>query len=117
MCVNNIIISDEKKFYELKKKFILDGFVDLLVISDFDRTLTKSFVNGKMISSLLSILRNQNMLIEGYSEKAQTLFEKYHSIEIDDSLSIFDKIPFINYQKGTLCLNLSTSLQKKIINV
>ena len=93
--VNNFIISNEKKFSELKEKFILSGFSNLCIISDFDRTMTKCFVGGKMVSSLISILRSENMLVSGYSEKAQALFKKYHAIEVDDSLSIGEKIPFM----------------------
>ena len=98
--VNNYIISDEKKFSILREKFILGGFSNLFVISDFDRTMTKSFVKGKMVSSLISILRSENMLVEGYSEKAQALFKKYHAIEVDDSLSISEKIPFMEQWWG-----------------
>lgn len=95
MVEDNIIISNVDKFSILKEKFISSGFSDLFVISDFDRTMTKSFVNGKMVSSLISILRSEDMLVKGYSEKAQKLFEKYHPIEIDGDLSISEKIPFM----------------------
>jgi 5'-nucleotidase len=112
--VNNFIISDEKNFIELQEKFILDGFSNLCVISDFDRTMTKCFVDSKMVSSLISILRSENMLVPGYSGKAQTLFKKYHAIEVDDSLSITEKIPFMEQwwgEHGQLLVN--SCLNKK----
>jgi 5'-nucleotidase len=97
---SSIVISDEKKFSELREKFILGDFSDLCVISDFDRTLTKCFVNDKMVPSLISVLRDENMLVSGYSEKAQALFKKFHAIEVDDSLSIAEKIPFMEQWWG-----------------
>lgn len=98
--VNNIIISNEKKFVELKKQFILGGFSNLCVISDFDRTMTKCYVNGMKVSSLTSILISENLLVDRYSEKAQSLFIKYHAIEVDDNLSIAEKIPFMELWWG-----------------
>jgi 5'-nucleotidase len=53
------------------------------VLADFDRTLTKAFVNGKNIPSLISILRDGNYLTLDYAKKANDLYTKYHPIEID----------------------------------
>jgi 5'-nucleotidase len=68
----------ERRKLEIKK----DGYQKLHVLSDFDRTLTYGTVDGKKTPSIISMLRDGNHLAKGYAEKANKLFEKYHSIEI-----------------------------------
>ncbi len=87
----NIIISDLKDFEEKKKKIIKKGASNFHVISDFDRTLTKCFVDGKRISSLISWLRNGNYLTKDYSSKAHALFDEYHPIEINPNIPFEEK--------------------------
>lgn len=90
--MDNVIISNLEKFSEIKRNILLGGFDNLHVISDFDRTLTHAFLeDGSEVSSLISILRDENHLTSDYSEKARSLFKYYHSIEIDHSISIDEK--------------------------
>ena len=49
----NIIISNPKDLEEKIKGISKGGVNKLHVISDFDRTLTKAFVNGKRLERLL----------------------------------------------------------------
>lgn len=77
----NVIITNLENLEILKKAISEDGAEKLHVITDFDRTLTTAFVNGKKVSSLISVLRDENYLTEGYSEKAKELFKKYNPIE------------------------------------
>lgn len=84
--MENVIISDQKRFNELKEKFKEDGLAKLYVLADFDGTLTQAFVKGKKIASLISVLRDENYLTKDYPEKAKALYEKYHAIEKDLSL-------------------------------
>jgi len=58
----------------------------LLVVSDFDGTLTKKIVDWKIVPSLISILRDQQLLDEDYSIKAKQLFDKYWPIEKDPNI-------------------------------
>ena len=81
--MENIIISDSERFNKVKKLIKKGGAGNLHVLSDFDRTLTKAFVGGKEVPSLISILRDHNYLTPDYPEKARALFDKYHPIEID----------------------------------
>lgn len=90
--MDNVIISNLERFSEIKRKILLGGFDNLHVISDFDRTLTHAFLeDGSEVSSILSILRDENHLTPDYSEKARGLFRKYHQIEIDNSISMDEK--------------------------
>ena len=80
-------IIKHQKFEENKKKIILEGMDKLHVLSDFDRTLTKAFVNGKKFPSMISILRDNDYLGEDYSKKAKELAGYYGKIERNNSIS------------------------------
>ena len=89
--MENIIIKNPKKLEEIKKAISKDGAEKLHVISDFDRTLTYSFVDGQRRPSLIFVLRNGGYLTPDYAEKAQALFDKYHPIEADPNIAVLDK--------------------------
>ena len=92
----NIIISDPEKLKKTIKAIAKDGFEKIHILSDFDRTLTRSFINNIEVPSLISILRDGNYLTPDYSKKAHALFNKYHSIEINPLISLFQKKKAMN---------------------
>ncbi|MBW6451603.1 MAG: hypothetical protein K0B02_02640 [DPANN group archaeon] len=102
----DIIISNPKKLEILKNKIALDGIKNIHIISDFDRTFTKAFVNRQKVPSMISELPNGNYLTDDYAKKAHALFNKYHPIEIDINIT--------EENKKKLCilggLNISTFL-------
>jgi len=79
----NIIIPNLAGLERLKKVISEEGAGNLHVLTDFDRTLTTAFVNGRSVNSLISILYNENYLSPDYTKEAQALHEKYYPIEID----------------------------------
>ena len=81
--MKNVLISNPKKLAEKIKKISQAGSGGLHVLSDFDRTLTKAFINGKNTPSVVSILRNGNYLTPDYAMKAHELYNKYHPIEVN----------------------------------
>ncbi len=85
------IIIVNSKLEEIKKAFSKEGKNGLHVISDFDRTLTTAFVNGKPRSSLISVLRKGNYLCKEYSKKGEAMYDKYHAIEISPKISMKEK--------------------------
>lgn len=89
----NIIISNPQELEKVKKAISEAGAEKLHVLTDFDRTLTTAFVDGKSVPSILSILRDGNYLTSDYTKKANELYDKYHPIEIDQ------KIPFEERKK------------------
>ncbi len=89
--MKDIIISNQKEFEEKKRKIAEGGAKNLHIVSDFDGTLTKAFVNGRKIPSVISILRDENYLTPDYPAKAHALFDKYHPIEIDPNISSAEK--------------------------
>lgn len=87
----NIIITNKEELERIKRKISQAGSNILHVITDFDRTLTKNFVDGKEVPSVISILRDGNYLTKNYSAKAHALFDKYHPIEINLNISFEEK--------------------------
>jgi len=88
---NNLIIPNKVELEKIKKLIAESGTDTVQVLADFDRTLTTAFVDGKSVPSAISILRDGNYLAAGYAEKAHALFDKYHAIEIDPSVSFEEK--------------------------
>lgn len=89
--MENVLITNKERFEELKNNFKKDGVEKLHVLADFDGTLIQTFVNGKKILSLISVLRDEDYLTPDYPEKAKALYKKYHTIETDLKVSIEEK--------------------------
>jgi hypothetical protein len=87
----NVLIPNPEVLEQAKKEFKKGGAEKIHVLADFDRTLTTAFVDGKSIPSLISVLRDGNYLTPDYAGKANALFEKYHAIEIDSKIPLFEK--------------------------
>lgn len=78
----------EKLFVQLQK----DGAKKMHVLADFDRTLTKSFVNGKEVRSLMEFFRSSEKYIsKDYAEKSTALANFYRPIESDPVITLEEK--------------------------
>ncbi|MFZ3073536.1 MAG: hypothetical protein WA093_00165 [Minisyncoccales bacterium] len=89
--MRDIIIQNQEKF-DVKLQAILIGGIDKFhVRMDFDGTVTKAVVDGKVVPSLISVLRDEDFLGADYSQKAHALYDKYRPIEIDPNISNEDK--------------------------
>lgn len=80
--MEDIVITDKKKFKLIEDSFKKQGLDKIHILADFDRTLTKAFVEGEEMPSIISILRDGNYLSSDYAHKAHGLFNKYHPFEI-----------------------------------
>ncbi len=90
--VNSIHISDPEGFQKKKDNIINDGVDNLMVLSDFDRTLTYGSIDGRKTPSMIAILReNGNYLGGDYAEKASILAQKYKPIEFDPKIDQTEK--------------------------
>ena len=110
----NIIISDQEKFKQIKNNFIKDGLDLVHIITDFDGTLTKANNHGIKRPSILSVLRSKefNYLGDEYQIKAQELFNKYHPIEINEELGLlFRKEKMDEWWKAHLSLLIESNLK------
>jgi len=89
--MQNIIIQNEielkRKIEQIKKA----GKNKLHVVSDFDNTLSKAYVNGEKAQSIIGQLRRLGYLGEEYQKKYDELYNKYNLIEIDPNISIEEK--------------------------
>jgi len=70
-----------------KIEFIKSHLDQTHIIADFDGTLTKYFdEHGKSRPSIISLLRDENILDDDYSQQAKAMHAKYSVIEHDTSL-------------------------------
>ena len=91
-----VIVVNQKDFDSKKAKMLEAGKVKLHILADFDRTLTKAFVNGESTPSVISELRKGDYISKEYAKKAQELADKYHPIEVDPNLSVEKKKKAMN---------------------
>jgi HAD superfamily hydrolase (TIGR01544 family) len=109
----NVLIPNPEKLEQIKKGFAQGGTATIHVLADFDRTLTTAFVDGKSLPSLISVLRDGSYLTPDYARKAQALYEKYHSIEIDPKISLSEKKKaMLEWWKTHFALLVSCGLNK-----
>lgn len=89
--MSNILIPNQHSFNEKLQKIIAWWADKFHVIADFDRTLTKAFVDGKQNTSLVSVIQEQWYLGPDFTEQSRKNFDKYHPIEIDPKVSLEEK--------------------------
>lgn len=87
----NIIITNPDRLGQIKKNFKQGGPEQIQILSDFDRTLTCGFRNGRETPSLISILRDRGYLTPDYSARAKALAAKYKPIEADPAVPLVKK--------------------------
>jgi len=70
---------------------------ELVVFADFDRTLTRCFLPcGGRGASAHGVIEGASLLSETFRGQAKQLFDKYYPVEIDEKMSIEEKIPIMN---------------------
>jgi len=84
-------IVNKEKLATVKNNIRQAGPYKLHVLADFDRTLTMANVDGKPISSIISVLRDGNYLTPDYAPKAHALFNYYAPIEKNSNISLNEK--------------------------
>jgi len=85
----NIFIPNPSNLEKIKKAIVKAGPEKLHILADFDSTLTRAYVDGKEVPSMLFLLYNGNYLSPDYNQKAKALQAKYRPIE--DSPRICEK--------------------------
>lgn len=90
--MDKIIIPNPELLQEKIEKFKEGGADKIHVRSDFDGSLTLTYLNGKKLPSLISRLRQGGEYIsEEYAKKSQGLADHYRPIEYDQNISIDEK--------------------------
>lgn len=111
-----VLIVDPEKFDRQRKKIKRAGVKNLQIISDFDRTITSCFVDGKRAPSLIGLLREKNYLSNNYSKKSKELFNYYHKIEIDPKIPLnYKKKKMLEWWKKHFSLMIECGLTYNII--
>jgi len=87
----NILIPNQERLDSLLKQFKEGGKDKIHVLADFDRTLTKAFVDGQKSSTIFAQIRNLGYLGNDYVKQAHQLFDTYHPIEISSSIPLEEK--------------------------
>ncbi len=112
--IENVIIPSPEKLEKIKRLIKAGGGENLYVLSDFDRTLTKAFVNGECRPSLISILRDEGYLASDYGQKARDLYNKYHAIEVDRDIPLAKRKKMMaRWWRAHFSLLLKSGLNKK----
>jgi cytosolic 5'-nucleotidase 3 len=113
----NIIIKDLNRLEEIKKQMQQDGVEKLHIIADFDKTLTKAFVEGQASPSAIAQIRQGNYLPEEYSRRAHELFDTYHPIEVSTELEQSYKNEKMNeWWRKHFDLLIEYKISKQILN-
>ncbi|MFA7717132.1 MAG: hypothetical protein WC875_00235 [Candidatus Absconditabacterales bacterium] len=119
--MTDILIPNPQHLQDLIQKISHDGKGHFHVVADFDRTLTKAFVDGKPSVALMYILQEEGHLGPEFTEKSKKNFEKYHAIEIDPSIP-FDEKKKAMHERWTrqfqlmLKADLTRDVIKNVIN-
>ena len=89
----NVLVVNENKLENFKKKIKEEGSGKFHVVADFDRTLTYGLdKNGKRTTTVISQLRSDSdYLGQDYFNEAHRLFEEYHPIEVDSNFDLEEK--------------------------
>lgn len=88
---SNIIISNPRNLERIMESISREGTEKLHVLADFDKTLTKAFIEGQEVHSIIAQIREGKYLTPDYSPRAHALFDKYHPIEIDPKIPLKKK--------------------------
>ena len=84
----NLLIANKAELKRKIEKFNRNNFH---VVSDFDGTLTKIFVNGKKIATSYAALRSGKYLTADYVQRSHALYDEYYPHEISEDLSYGEK--------------------------
>ncbi|KAI4492784.1 hypothetical protein M0804_002575 [Polistes exclamans] len=88
----HVYIKDKNATMNTINIMLRDGPDNLQVVTDFDLTLTKQHVDGKLVLSSFGLFGKCNQLPSTYTNEAKRLYQKYRPIEIDPNLALEEKI-------------------------
>lgn len=86
---------DSQRVEEMVCRLIRGGKNKLQVIADFDYTLSCYHKNNVKCETCHAALGNSTLLPKAYQEESQLLYDTYHPVELDFTMSPEDKAPFM----------------------
>ncbi|GLD99786.1 hypothetical protein PINS_up008514 [Pythium insidiosum] len=112
-----MIVRDPDAFARKWKKFSTDGLDRLLVITDFDQTLTPQYrSNGEHASSSHAVLMGSAFVDASVRAAEQKLFRTYFPIEMSPTLTTEEKLPhMIQWWNGSHQALVDSGLRRQQI--
>ncbi|CAM9280856.1 unnamed protein product [Chrysoparadoxa australica] len=91
----HIVSKRPEMLLQKREVLISEGTDNLQVIADFDYTLSSFMVGGKRGSTSHGVIENCDLLTTDYHIKARALKKEYYPKEIDETLSMEERITFM----------------------
>lgn len=88
-------MKDPQRVQNKIHKLTIDGPSCLQLLTDFDRTLSRTHYHGKPVSTSYCVYEDINHVSMEYMQLATRLREKYYPIEISPKLTAEEKIPYM----------------------
>lgn len=90
--MEEVLISNEEEFEKKVAMLKKLGSKNIHVISDFDRTLTRAFVDGcEKVNTVFHKISLSGYLPDEYKRKSMELNDKYYPVELDINVPIEEK--------------------------
>lgn len=86
-----IVMPNPKQLEETIARMKQDGPDKLHILADFDRTLAYASVKGEKTPSFMAVLRDGTYLSPEYANQSKALFDYYHPLEVDPTISRTEK--------------------------
>lgn len=92
-----VVIPNREKFAEKLQKFVSDGKDNLLIVSDFDFTISRFAQRpGVRGASCHKVLEDSGVLGGEYEVKGQAVQRKYYAYEVDPAIDDITKNMYMN---------------------
>ena len=92
---HQVAFAHKDDFLKKLSKFKSQGLAGLRVVSDFDFTMSKFYLNGKRGASCHKIIEDCDLLAADYHVQARALQAKYYPLEVDPELNMEDKVRYM----------------------
>ncbi|MEK6901150.1 MAG: hypothetical protein AABX37_02310, partial [Nanoarchaeota archaeon] len=112
----NVFMEQQEALQAKLQQLKLGGSQNLHVVADFDRTLTKVFVEGKKKPSTIALLREGKYLANDYATRAHALFDIYYQFEVSPYITPEEKNQRMQEWWSThLALMMECGMNKEVI--
>lgn len=90
-------ILNKSKFSNFEKNLTSVGTDNLFIVSDFDSTLIKPYIDGKFVPSLMGLLRDRNLLPDAWRNRSSEMYNYYvNKAEENSDLPLEDRMSLMN---------------------
>jgi len=110
------IFAHPENFEKIKQAMHQDGAQKFHVLADFDRTLTKGYVDGQKSPTVIAQIRNGKYLTQDYAPRAHELYDTYSIIEFDPQYTREEKVDKMHeWWRKHFDLLIECGLDKKVL--